>query len=140
MLLLVFPQEICYSKNFIVFEYCHSVCTKMFQATFWNSHKTCTVVPTTEEKYVEFPIFFSSFKNFIYPHIFCSSKIRIFNSRLVSNKNILSIFIFNSVVSFEIYMRSIHCTLVHFRSWTQCDHSSLLCIVSPIRQCKSTAG
>jgi len=35
---------------------------------------------------------------------------------------------------FEIYTRSVHC-----RSWMQCDHSSLPCVVVRIRQCKSTA-
>jgi len=84
---------------------------------------------------VEFPIFFSSFKTLITHISFSSSKIRIFNSGLVSNKNILSISIFNNVMRFEIYTRSVHCTFVHCRSWTQCDHNSLPCVVGPILRC-----
>jgi len=61
------------------------------------------------------------------------------SSWLVSNKNKLSISIFNNVLRFEINRRSVHCKLVHCRSWTQCDHSSLPCVVGRIRQCKSTA-
>jgi hypothetical protein len=34
---------------------------------------------------------------------------------LVSNKNMLSISIFNNVMRFEIYTRSVHFTLVHCR-------------------------
>ena len=127
MLLLVFPQETCTSENLILFYYrleYHSVCTKMFQATFWNNHKTCTFVPTTEEKACGISPFFLFLQNFHLPTNLYSF-IRIFNSRLVSNKNILSISIFNNVIRFEIYTRSVHCTLVHCRSWTQCDHGSL---------------
>jgi hypothetical protein len=34
---------------------------------------------------------------------------------------------------FEIYTRYVHCKLVHCRSGTQCDHSSLPCVVGRIR-------
>ena len=61
------------------------------------------------------------------------------NSWLVSNENILQIFIFNNVMRFEIHTRSVHCTIVHRRSWTQCDHISLPLVVGRIRQWKSTA-
>ena len=110
----------------------------MFQATFWNNHETCTVVPTTEGKACGIRRFFSLGK-ISCTHIFCSSKIRIFIIGLVSNKNILSISIFNNVMRFEIYTISVHCTLIHCRSWTQCCHSSLPCVVGRIRRCKSTA-
>ena len=72
------------------------------------------------KKRVEFPIF-SLLSNISFTHIpFYSTNIRIFNSGLVANKNILPISIFDSVMPFEVYTRSVHCTLVRCRSWTQC--------------------
>jgi hypothetical protein len=112
----------------------------MFQATFWNNHKTFTVVPITEKKACGFPHFFYLSSKISFTHIFfCSSNIRNFTSGLMSNKNILSVSIFNNVMRFEIRKRSVHCTLVHCGSWTQCDHSSLPCVVGRIPQCKRTA-
>jgi hypothetical protein len=73
MLLLVFPQEICTSENLIVFNIVSNIIQSVPKCFRQHSEiiiKLARLFQQLRKKRVEFPIFLSSLKNFIYPHIF----------------------------------------------------------------------
>jgi len=127
MLLLVFAQKICTSENLIVFEYCPNIIQYVPECFRQHSEiiiKLAWLFQQRRRKRVELPIFFSSKISFTHTS-FCSSKIGIFNRGLVSNKNILSISIFNNIMHFKIYRRSVHL----YNAVAECNVTTAHCCV-----------
>ena len=136
MLLLVFPQEISSSEIWLFLNIVSNIIQyvpKCFRQHSEIIIKLARLLQQLRKKRLWISQFFLFLKKIHLPTYIFSLKIRIFNSGLVSNKNILSISIFNNVMRFQICTISVHCAFVHCRSWTQCDHSSLPCVVDRMR-------